>query len=88
MEASIFDDSTNLGPKVNVDLATRVNDSFTKKPLEDKMKAIVGHTKPQRIAICFVSRGLMKHCGAIWRSRLKAATLPCKTCRNACTAVN
>ena len=41
MEASIFDESTNLGPKVNEDLATRVNDSFTKTPLEDRMKAIV-----------------------------------------------
>ena len=41
MEASIFDESTKLGPKVNEDLATRVNDPFTKKPPEDKMKAIV-----------------------------------------------
>ena len=29
MEASIFDESTNLDPKLNEDLATRVNDSFT-----------------------------------------------------------
>ena len=45
MEASVFDESTNLGPKVNEVLATRVNDSFTKKPLEDKMKAIMGKYK-------------------------------------------
>lgn len=41
MKASTFDESTNLGLKVNEDLATRVNDSFTKKPMQDKMKAIV-----------------------------------------------
>lgn len=41
MEASTSDESTNLGLKVNEDLATRVNDSFTKKPMQDKMKAIV-----------------------------------------------
>jgi len=43
--ASIFDESTNLGPKVNEDLATRVNDLFTKKSLENKIKAIVGKYK-------------------------------------------
>ena len=41
MEASTSDESTNLGLKVNEDLATRVNDSFTKKPMQDKMKATV-----------------------------------------------
>lgn len=30
---------------MNEDLATRVNDLFAKKPLEDKMKAIVGKCK-------------------------------------------
>ena len=41
MEASTSDESTNLGLKVNEDLATRVNDSFTKKPMQDKMKAVM-----------------------------------------------
>lgn len=53
MEASIFDESTNLGPKVNDDLATRVNDSFTKKPLEYKgYSGEVQNPRELRHAVC------------------------------------
>lgn len=36
---SVFD-SEDVGPKISNSLATRITDAFTKKPIEEKMKAI------------------------------------------------
>ena len=37
---SLFDSSDSFGPKVSDALAQRINESFTKKPVKDKMKAV------------------------------------------------